>query len=96
MQQAKPSVTESIQSSMTQNLELSDTKTSARRRPAASRVFTGRRRLLNRLEDVFAKRDRGSHPRREFLMYGMGGAGKTQLSLKFAEENRDRYVSSQK
>ena len=90
----KPSLVESIESSALSVLEPSDVKTSAKRRPIASRVFTGRRGILNQLEDFFDKRERGCHSRREFLMYGMGGAGKTQLSLKFAEENKDRYVWS--
>jgi hypothetical protein len=28
---------------------------------------------------------------RRFVLYGLGGSGKTQVSLKFAQDNRDRY-----
>jgi adenylylsulfate kinase-like enzyme len=30
--------------------------------------------------------------RREFLLYGLGGSGKSQIAMKFAEENKERLV----
>jgi len=56
--------------------------------PRCSERFTGRREYLDKLQQYFCRRD-VSYPRRCFLLYGMGGAGKTQICLKFAEENAD-------
>ena len=60
-------------------------------RPNSSALFTGREDILQRLKEHFAPRDRG---RKSFLLYGMGGIGKTQICLKFVEEMAGRYVSS--
>ena len=49
-----------------------------------STLFTGRHSYLNILEDHF-----GSHSktqRKSYLLYGMGGIGKTQICLKFVEQ----------
>ena len=54
--------------------------------PLVSQIFTGRDDYLERLAQYFGPRDQ-SCPRRHFLLYGMGGAGKTQISLKFLEEH---------
>ena len=32
-------------------------------------------------------------PQKRFVLYGLGGSGKTQMALKFASENRERYES---
>ncbi len=72
---------------------------SIRRRHKAAALFTGRRAILDRLSDNFSRREplRG-HVRRVFLLHGLGGSGKTQIALKFAEEFEDRcavgYCSS--
>jgi hypothetical protein len=29
---------------------------------------------------------------RRFVLYGLGGSGKTQVSLNFAQDNRERYL----
>lgn len=48
--------------------------------------FVGREELLDQLAAFFAPRPANSpSSRREFILYGMGGVGKTQISLKFAE-----------
>ena len=56
-------------------------------------AFTGRDIDLQRLTTSFAA---GSKPRRQhqrrFVLYGPGGMGKTQICLKFVQEQRDRYV----
>ena len=57
--------------------------------PVASQIFTGRENYLQRLNQYFCPRDK-SRPRRHFLLYGMGGSGKTQIALKFVEECWDR------
>ena len=53
--------------------------------PPSSRLFTGREDVLEKLQQYFGQRDRLS-PRRQFLLCGMGGGGKTQIALKFVEE----------
>jgi Cdc6-like AAA superfamily ATPase len=45
---------------------------------------------METLEVFFSARPPGSAPRREYLLYGLGGAGKTQIALKFAQEYQDR------
>ena len=57
--------------------------------PLVSQIFTGRGDYLEQLCQYFGRRDT-CRPRRHFLLYGMGGAGKTQICLKFLEEHRDR------
>ncbi|OIW35316.1 hypothetical protein CONLIGDRAFT_53333 [Coniochaeta ligniaria NRRL 30616] len=51
----------------------------------SSNFFTGRTKVLESLEDRFFLREPGERGRREFLICGMGGAGKTQIALKFVE-----------
>jgi SpoVK/Ycf46/Vps4 family AAA+-type ATPase len=60
-------------------------KRRARPRGTATTFFTGRTVVLRRLSDFFEKRESNTGPRREFLIHGMGGAGKTQIALKFAQ-----------
>jgi hypothetical protein len=57
--------------------------------PCHNELFTGREDCLETLRRYFVPRDK-SRPRRSFLLYGMGGAGKTQIGLKFAEESSER------
>ncbi|KAL2142193.1 hypothetical protein VTI28DRAFT_1460 [Corynascus sepedonium] len=56
-----------------------------------TRFFTGRGDILDRLDICFSERDTGGKPRREFLLYGMGGVGKTQIALKAADNLEDRF-----
>ncbi|KIK01705.1 hypothetical protein K443DRAFT_6753 [Laccaria amethystina LaAM-08-1] len=60
-------------------------------RPNSSAMFTGRKDVLERLKDHFAPEDWDNKHRKLFLLYGMGGIGKTQICLKFAEEVGDRF-----
>ena len=62
---------------------------SARSHPTPSRVFTGREAILKRMSTFFAT-EHDCRGRKDYLLYGMGGAGKTQLALKFVEQNRER------
>jgi chloramphenicol 3-O-phosphotransferase len=57
-----------------------------------SPFFTGRQDILQRLESFFSVRDTAGKPRREFLLHGMGGVGKTEVAMKFSEIHEDRYV----
>ena len=59
-------------------------------RPNSSALFTGREDILKRLKDHFAPQDEGDKCRKSFLLYGMGGIGKTQICLKFVEEMAGR------
>jgi len=60
------------------------------RRPNSSALFTGRKDILEKLKDHFAATDQKNKSRKSFLLYGMGGTGKTQICLKFVEEMADR------
>jgi hypothetical protein len=59
--------------------------------PMPSPRFTGRPVYLSRLRLYFSAE--ATAQRRQFLLYGIGGAGKTQICLKFAEESSDLLVS---
>ena len=65
-----------------------------RRRPIPSPIFTRREAIMRTLEVFFEARQHSSSPRREYLLFGMGGAGKTQLALKFVDEHQDRWVAT--
>jgi phage/plasmid-associated DNA primase len=47
---------------------------------------------LERLSAYFCVRSGEGRRRREFLLYSMGGSGKSQIALKFAEEYGQRSV----
>ncbi|KIL63586.1 hypothetical protein M378DRAFT_164267 [Amanita muscaria Koide BX008] len=49
-----------------------------------STFFTGRDSYLQALKDHFSPNPNGE--RKKFLLYGMGGIGKTQICLKFIEK----------
>ncbi|KAG9087627.1 hypothetical protein FS749_002797 [Ceratobasidium sp. UAMH 11750] len=56
--------------------------------PPPSQLFTGRETELKQMGTCLAD---GSKERRVFVLYGLGGAGKTQLALQFAELHKDKY-----
>jgi hypothetical protein len=58
--------------------------------PPPSNIFTGRASYLKKLRDHFSTGVDQSRHRKYFLLYGMGGVGKTQICLKFVEESSDR------
>jgi hypothetical protein len=58
-------------------------------RTSSSANFTGRRNYLAKLRDYFSVKPDGPLRRKSFLLYGMGGIGKTQICLKFTEDNSD-------
>jgi Cdc6-like AAA superfamily ATPase len=60
--------------------------------PVPSAIFTGRQSILQKLDKFFSPRPSGSQKRRTFVLYGMGGAGKTQTALKFVEDHGARCV----
>lgn len=53
--------------------------------------FTGQEKYLQKLREYYGPSNSEKSQRR-CLLHGKGGVGKTQLALKFAEENDDRYV----
>lgn len=55
-----------------------------------SSIFTGRKTELEKLKrDLLAPSDENGVQRR-FVVFGLGGSGKTQFCSKFAQENRQR------
>ena len=61
-------------------------------KPNSSALFTGREDIIEKLKNHFAPQEQGNTHRKYFLLYGMGGIGKTQICLKFVEEMADRYL----
>ncbi|KGO57336.1 Tetratricopeptide-like helical [Penicillium expansum] len=58
-----------------------------------SSYYTGRQKQLNLLKstlDVVNSRDPQDHQKR-FVIYGLGGSGKTQFCCKFAQDNREHF-----
>lgn len=54
--------------------------------------FTGRTEILNRLQhELCPSRPHREVKQRRFVLVGMGGSGKSEVCLKFAEENRERF-----
>ncbi|KAF8336169.1 hypothetical protein F5887DRAFT_1247388 [Amanita rubescens] len=58
----------------------------------SSTLFTGRDTYLGKLREHFGLRASPNDlARRSFLLYGMGGIGKTQICLKFMEDSEDQF-----
>ena len=57
--------------------------------PPASRIFHGRRIILESMEQFFAS---NQSEQQIYVLYGLGGSGKTQIALRFIEEHKARYV----
>ena len=59
-------------------------------KPYSSVRFTGRTDVLAKLKEHFtAESDNKFRRRKFFLLYGMGGIGKTQICLRFIEDMTD-------
>ncbi|KAJ7348471.1 hypothetical protein DFH08DRAFT_743874 [Mycena albidolilacea] len=56
--------------------------------PPASPIFQGRQNILDQMQQFFST-DSGNQ--KIFLLYGLGGAGKSQIALKFAEDSAFRF-----
>jgi hypothetical protein len=54
--------------------------------------FIGHGEIMAAIQDAFSTEDQLLSPRQQkrFVIYGMGGTGKTQISAKYAEENRQK------
>ena len=57
--------------------------------PNPSNRFTGRTEVIAELKGHFFNTNDTAQKRMFFLLYGMGGIGKTQICLKFVEEMSD-------
>jgi signal recognition particle GTPase len=56
--------------------------------------FTGRRAVLSMIDKAFLSPlpEITSSHQKKFALYGLGGSGKTQIALKFAQEARKRLL----
>ncbi|KAL3420952.1 Kinesin light chain 5 [Phlyctema vagabunda] len=56
-------------------------------------LFTGRDDILSELRQKLCKQDDDGEAKQQkrFVIYGMGGAGKSEVCLKFANDNRDSF-----
>lgn len=61
-----------------------------------SPYFIGRDDICRELRDnCLPSEDLSApNPQKRFVLYGLGGSGKTQLALKFASDHRERYGDS--
>ncbi|KAJ3749602.1 hypothetical protein DFH05DRAFT_695083 [Lentinula detonsa] len=57
--------------------------------PVPTNTFTGREEALTKLEEFF-RPGSAAERKKTFLLYGLGGAGKTQLALEFAKRFKER------
>ena len=67
--------------------------TAARHQIQSSSIFTGREDVLDSLQAFFTDRGPNKYARREYLLHGMGGAGKTQIAVKHAEACETRHLN---
>ena len=51
--------------------------------PPPSQIFHGRQAILDSMHQFFT---RNIGKQKRYVLYGLGGAGKTQIALKFIEE----------
>lgn len=58
-----------------------------------SSVFTGRDDILRKLHDNCVPRQEQAANRvqKRYVIYGLGGSGKTQICLKFAQDSREKF-----
>ncbi|KAJ7458450.1 P-loop containing nucleoside triphosphate hydrolase protein [Mycena latifolia] len=56
--------------------------------PPPSRIFHGRQQILDEMHKLFKQDLNQQHI---FLLHGLGGAGKTQIALKFIQESSSRF-----
>jgi hypothetical protein len=58
-----------------------------------SPVFTGRDKDLQRLAtSLAARKPSEEQDQRRFVLFGLGGSGKTQICLNYLQKHRERYV----
>ncbi|KAJ7077783.1 P-loop containing nucleoside triphosphate hydrolase protein, partial [Mycena epipterygia] len=59
--------------------------------PSPSRIFEGRRAILDGMHQYFFQATGKQHI---YLLYGLGGAGKTQIALKFIKESSSHFTDT--
>jgi Cdc6-like AAA superfamily ATPase len=55
-------------------------------------IFTGRDEILRKLHDCFFPNESRLATQKRFILYGLGGSGKTQTCTMFAELHREMLV----
>ena len=55
--------------------------------PPPSRIFQGRRDILDRMHQCFSSE---KDSQKIYVLHGLGGAGKTQIALQFIKESSSR------
>jgi hypothetical protein len=65
-----------------------ETKVSYRLMPSSATNFVGRADYLSKLEEIFTARGSTNGSRPVAVLCAMGGMGKSQIGLKFAETRR--------
>ena len=62
--------------------------------PLPTEIFSGREKDLKQMEQSFEFPKTSMELKKQcrFILYGVGGIGKTQLALKFIDQNEDRYA----
>jgi len=61
---------------------------------ATTRLYTGRKKLGERLAQVFESDPISPSFQKIFVIIGIGGTGKSEVCLKFAEAHRDECVGA--
>ncbi|KAF8990417.1 hypothetical protein BDQ17DRAFT_1371921 [Cyathus striatus] len=59
--------------------------------PSTAEMFTGQEQYLEALKKHFKSDNLTNPSRKYFLLYGMGGIGKTQICLKFKDDSEDYF-----
>ena len=74
-----------------------ETKLPAEAFPLPSPLFTGRDDILERMDRCFSDEPSSvvMDVQRIFVLFGLGGAGKTQIAWRFVQKYRNRYVYPQ-
>lgn len=57
--------------------------------PHSSSIFTGQVAYLDQLEKYFKQKIDQPHHKKCFLLYGLGGIGKSQICMKFVEQSTE-------
>jgi hypothetical protein len=56
---------------------------------SAKKYYTGRNKELSKLKSAFSQNN--SPTQKSFVIFGLGGSGKTEFAIKFAEDTRQDY-----
>ena len=86
IRQGFPSITPSLQAGKNPLLLVTP--------PLPTEIFLGRENDLKHMESCFEFPNTSVELRRQrkFVLYGVGGIGKTQIALKFIAQNKERCV----